>query len=68
MRSRRDEIYSICIAYEQGYGKGLYNTRKISNPYVESDERVAWGIGYEEGKNQRAINERKENEKSNTTT
>jgi len=68
MRNRRDEIYSICIAYEQGYGKGLYNTRKISNPYVESDERVGWGIGYEEGKNQREIDERNKIEKSNTTT
>lgn len=57
MRTRYDELYSICIAYEQGYGKGLYNKRVITNPYVESDERVSWGIGYEAGKENRKKHE-----------
>ena len=34
MRSERLLVVSICIAYEQGYGKGLHNTRDIDNPYV----------------------------------
>jgi len=50
MRPERDLIVSICIAYEQGYGKGLHNTRDIDNPYVESPEKVAWGFGYSEGR------------------
>lgn len=48
MRSKRLLIVSICNAYEQG---GLHNTRDMDNPYVESDERIAWDYGYSEGRN-----------------
>ena len=51
MRDRNDEVFSICVAYEQGVGKGRQaRVAKEDNPYVDSDEKIAWGYGYDEGK------------------
>ena len=44
-----NHVIAICIAYEQGVGKG----RRISvdtNPYEpNTDENEAWDYGYSEG-------------------
>jgi len=44
------KLRSVCLAYEQGYGKGL-SGKAIENPYGNSDRDVydAWDIGYREG-------------------
>ena len=43
------KVYMICNAYESGIGHGLQQDG-MKNPYsVGSDEREAWGIGYQEG-------------------
>ena len=51
MRDRGDEVFSICIAYEQGVGKGREGRITIEdNPYCgECDEKLAWFYGYDEG-------------------
>lgn len=43
------KVFMICVAYEQGVGKGQANSMD-RNPYRDgSEEHEAWGYGYEEG-------------------
>lgn len=42
------KIFKICVAYEQGYGKGQKSSED-ENPYSrlkEPDNYEAWNIGY----------------------
>jgi len=49
----RQIVVAVCTAYEQGMGKGI-SDHSAPNPYAEKDyngmTRLAWGIGFEEGK------------------
>lgn len=43
------KVFMICVAYEQGVGKGQDGS-KDRNPYAPgTDCHEAWGYGYEEG-------------------
>lgn len=54
------KVYMICFAYEQGMGSGLQRNG-VSNPYKpSSEEHEAWAIGYSEGA-ERAASDDKEN-------
>ena len=63
---RRDKVIHICIAYEQGVGKGRDHVITISdNPYCmegnhNEDCYDAWTYGYSEG--ERWFENRKKNE------
>lgn len=47
-------VFSICDAYEAGYGKG-YDSSLDDNPYAaEMNEYYAWDIGYRAGVDARA--------------
>ena len=45
------ETLAICVAYEQGYLKGIKKRHEAVNPYlaVDQDTEEAWIYGYSEG-------------------
>ena len=47
------QVHSICIAYEQGVGKGRSKRcEQNDNPYKpKTDENEAWNYGWQEGNN-----------------
>ena len=49
-----EDILGTCIAYEQGFGKGL-EMSKHANPYCKFDHQWwAWDCGFSEGARKRA--------------
>ena len=44
-------VFGICIAYEQGVGKGREGRcKREDNPYgLDSNEAHGWGYGWDEG-------------------
>ena len=48
-----NKIQAICVAYEQGVGKGrdaFASNKDIDNPYIDGNaEYIAWSLGYQEG-------------------
>lgn len=52
-----DNVFSICNAYESGYGHG-YDKRGLPNPWeTGSDEYLAWGYGYDTASRKRDLHE-----------
>jgi len=44
-----EEVLDICLAYEQGVGKGRRDSND-DNPYTKGDSmHMAWNYGYAEG-------------------
>ena len=54
------KVYTICNAYESGYGHGLDGKDDYCNPYREgTDEHEAYSIGRVEGAKQRLAAKKK---------
>lgn len=62
------EVFSICVAYEQGVGKGRSGRcAKKDNPYCAgTDEHEAWNYGWQEGDNWLTQRIKKETERIET--
>jgi len=51
------KVYTICNAYESGYGHGYNNDGKNDDYYTDPELNEAYHIGYEEGVCKRTLDD-----------